>query len=267
MRTRPLIIALFYSTVMASAQYQIPVPNDYIPDRVEGRNYYDYLDESLPVSDTSGWASIVKETDFSDLVTEDAEEKEEPAAVENNRSSSNSSSYRSPRRSGSWNAGGFIRIFLVLLAIGLLIFVILSLRGETNIFKGDRKIRRKSGNITLREIEDNLESIDLRTPIQRAVDQQDFRLAVRLYYLKCIQSLSDKRIIRWKRDKTNGEYLREMPPGELRARFAELTLVFERLWYGEQALNDAQFQRVQRMFDAFLQQTKAQQTAKKEAAL
>ena len=58
-----------------------------------------------------------------------------------------------------------------------------------------------------------------------AIDQKDFRLAVRYLYLNCIKRLDIKNIIRYANDKTNYEYLKEIQFSEISRTFKSL------LWF------------------------------------
>ncbi|MEO0779887.1 MAG: DUF4129 domain-containing protein, partial [Bacteroidota bacterium] len=88
------------------------------------------------------------------------------------------------------------------------------------------------------------------------IAQGDYRLAARLYYLAIIKELSLHEAIQWKRDKTNRDYLRELVGHPLRDEFRALTLVFERIWYGDRALEEADFPLLQARFEQLLQATK-----------
>jgi len=68
--------------------------------------------------------------------------------------------------------------------------------------------------------------------IRAAKEKGDYALAMRLYYLAIIKEMSLKKLIKWKRDKTNGEYLRELRSSNFFTEFNEVTNIFERIWYG-----------------------------------
>lgn len=74
---------------------------------------------------------------------------------------------------------------------------------------------------------------DLTGRLAEAEARGDYRLAVRLGYLLVLRALADRDLIRWLPDKTNQQYLRELPAGPLRDQLAPLTRQFEVAWYGE----------------------------------
>jgi hypothetical protein len=67
--------------------------------------------------------------------------------------------------------------------------------------------------------------------IRQSVNASDFRSAVRYVFLKTMQSLADKNLIVWRKEKTNVEYYLELPPA-CRSEFRRLAEVFDRIWYG-----------------------------------
>jgi hypothetical protein len=95
------------------------------------------------------------------------------------------------------------------------------------------------------EIEENLHKAELLDPIQRAIAAGDYPMAVRLYYLSMLKELSVRNYILWKRDKTNGAYLRELAGSPLFPTVQEVTLVFERVWYGKVELTRTDFDQLE----------------------
>jgi Domain of unknown function (DUF4129) len=74
---------------------------------------------------------------------------------------------------------------------------------------------------------------DLAARLAEAEAAGNYRLAVRLGYLTALRQLADRDLVRWLPDKTNIQYVRELPIGPLRDQFARLTRQFEVAWYGE----------------------------------
>ena len=225
-------------------------------DTVRGPGYEQYLTDPLPAPSADGWADLTDGIEYDDTLRErNPTEEETPQATPT----------RNP--SASRGATEAFKLLLLLVAVGLLVFAIVQWRGGNHFFKTNRRIKRRGADVSLREIEENLDSVDLRTPLERAIADGNFRRAVRLLYLQSIQRLDEKRLVRWQIDKTNGEYLRELAAGELRTRFAEVTLVFERLWYGERDLDRAQFTAVHREFNELLLRIEQHAVSPKSTAL
>jgi len=97
----------------------------------------------------------------------------------------------------------------------------------------------------------HLERVDVEQRIAAAEARDDFREAVRWHYLCGLQRLAAADLITWQMDKTNHQYLQEVPAGSLRRRFSDLTLQFEYVWYGDQSIDAARYQHIRRSFEHF----------------
>ncbi|OIN57719.1 DUF4129 domain-containing protein [Arsenicibacter rosenii] len=82
-------------------------------------------------------------------------------------------------------------------------------------------------------ITENIHEINFEQAIDEAVQRRNFRLAIRLLYLQTLKQLTDKRLIDWKPDKTNRQYLVELIHTPLHQDFDRLTTRFEYVWYGD----------------------------------
>lgn len=103
---------------------------------------------------------------------------------------------------------------------------------------------------------ENPEEMPLEALLDQALAQKQFRSAIRLYYLKTLKDLADRKLIHWQADKTNHDYLRELETGTFHEPFAELTRVFEVAWYGETQLDEQGFRDAQQQFTQFAQLVK-----------
>lgn len=146
---------------------------------------------------------------------------------------------------GSW----FLKVIVIVLAIVAIVFLLRALIGRD--FKRNKKIDTGQ-KITVEELEDRLEEAALTPLIEQALKAGDYRLAVRLYYLSVLQCFSQKKLITWKKDKTNREYLRELSSTAFYDSFRNITGVFERVWYGQHALDARQYARLEPQFTDLL---------------
>jgi hypothetical protein len=69
--------------------------------------------------------------------------------------------------------------------------------------------------------------------------------------------LSAQRAITWRKNKTNRQYLQEMRSSKQYSEFRILTLIFERVRYGGQQLDQGQFEQIKPGFQSFLQPNSA----------
>ena len=117
----------------------------------------------------------------------------------------------------------------------------------------NRQIARDGAEITLDNLEAYLPETDLERFLREALTQQNYTLAVRLYFLQIIKGLSDKGAIHWSIEKTNRDYLREMRSHRLEQAFRQATRQFERIWYGNVPLTPSGFALVEPEFKSLLQ--------------
>jgi hypothetical protein len=147
----------------------------------------------------------------------------------------------------------FAQFVLILLAVFLLAFVVYkAVVGDTILI--NNKIQRTKSPTTLKEIETNLHEADVESFLEKALNEKKYRLAIRLYYLAIIKELSVKSAIVWKKDKTNGHYLRELRSHKhpKLKEFSNVTRIFEYVWYSDMDFDGGQFQEVRIDFKELL---------------
>ena len=144
--------------------------------------------------------------------------------------------------------GAALKFIVILLGIGILVFFLIKALGNENLFSPKDKKLKPATVIDLKNIEENLEEAELANPIRQAIAEGNYTLAVRLYYLAILKDLSLNKKIKWKKDKTNGEYLREIAGTPAFSDFQKITLVFERIWYGKMELKKGDFLKVEKLF-------------------
>ncbi|OAQ41835.1 hypothetical protein A5893_01585 [Pedobacter psychrophilus] len=103
---------------------------------------------------------------------------------------------------------------------------------------------------------ENINELNFDEEIKKAISNANYRLALRLLYLKSLKELSGKNYIVWDASKTNSQYLRELKDQNMREQFGRLTLQFEFAWYGNFDLNQTDFSDAQQEFSSFQEQIK-----------
>ena len=97
----------------------------------------------------------------------------------------------------------------------------------------------------------DISGVDFDELIAGHLKLREYRIAVRLMYHKALQELSARSLIKWKIDKTNTDYLSELAGSTLRGNFAELTRIFEHIWYGNFDLAEDSYAAVRDSFYGF----------------
>ena len=111
--------------------------------------------------------------------------------------------------------------------------------------------RKRTASIAFEDLVEDIEGMDFDHLIAEATAARAYRRAVRLLYLKTLKRLTTENLIDWQRDKTNHEYIDELHRPDLRAAFAELTYLFEYIWYGDFPVDESGFERVRQRFARF----------------
>ncbi len=95
---------------------------------------------------------------------------------------------------------------------------------------------------------EDLTETDLDSLLQQALAKNDFRAAVRLYYIKLLKHLHVSGHIHWKKDKTNRDYASELTTTPFVRKFKKLMTAYEITWYGERTPSAHEFELLQADF-------------------
>ena len=123
--------------------------------------------------------------------------------------------------------------------------------------EGVAKRNRKVGSIdgySIESLEENLEETDLDHYLRMAIEANDFKSAVRIFYLAIIKTLHERRLIKWRREKTNFDYVYEMRPTNFFMRFRDMTRAFEIVWYGDLEVTEHEYRVMETEFRKFLKE-------------
>ena len=138
---------------------------------------------------------------------------------------------------------------LWVLIIGAFVIVIILFLLKSNIALFDRASAPIGlGNEVSSE---TLFSYDYKKAIDEAVEQRDFRLAIRLYYLQTLMLLARTNHITYKEDFTNSDYLRQLQQSSFYSHFKKITRHFEYAWYGKFAVSADRFKTIENDFQLF----------------
>ncbi len=146
-------------------------------------------------------------------------------------------------------SNNIVRNISLLVLAGLIIFLVIKFSGAgvLALFTG----KGRSVPLPYSESAENIHEINFDAEIENAVRNRDYRLAVRLSYLKCLKRLSDSGLIAWQIDKTNSDYISELINSGKQDKFKLLTRQFEYIWYGEFKIDQATFYEIQNQFGEF----------------
>ena len=98
---------------------------------------------------------------------------------------------------------------------------------------------------------ENIFEINYQKEIEKAVSAGDYRLAIRLMFLRLLKHLSQKRVIEYKQERTNFDYLSQLHATRYYNDFFRLTRNYEYTWYGKFDVNRETFGIIKNEFEDF----------------
>lgn len=161
---------------------------------------------------------------------------------------------RNDSESLSINLGPFGWIFYLALTVALIYLVyILFNEGGSGLFSSKQNRRLHIYEDITAE---NIENADINRLINNAENSNDYRLAIRYYYLLVLKQLSIKNYIKFEDDKTNAEYLNEISKTAFSKEFGYTSYLYNYIWYGEFSLNTAEYNKAKNNFVTLLSKVK-----------
>lgn len=100
------------------------------------------------------------------------------------------------------------------------------------------------------ELADNISETDFEGLLHEALREGNHRLAVRFLYLRLLQSLDMKGLVKWEKFKTNAEYYLELKDKNLKKDFRDASRWYEYIWYGDFQIDDQAYVSAERVFTA-----------------
>lgn len=136
-------------------------------------------------------------------------------------------------------------LVIVVLFLGILLWYLF----QNNIVGRNRAI---AGDKAGEEITaDNIFEINYQKEIEKAINARDHRLAIRLMFLRLLKQLSQKKIIEYKQERTNFDYLSQLYSTSYYNDFFRLTRNYEYTWYGKFDVNPETFRIIKNEFENF----------------
>ncbi|MGB3076100.1 MAG: DUF4129 domain-containing protein, partial [Chitinophagales bacterium] len=143
-----------------------------------------------------------------------------------------------------------LRVIALVILFAVLLIILLRAFG-VNIFLGKKKTKTEK-IFSAEEFDEDFPETELDRLLREAIERNDFRLAVRIYYLMAMKELTNKKLILWRKEKTNFDYVLELRETAQYKSFREVTLLFERVWYGEFPVSEQRFLELSERFKNFL---------------
>ena len=142
---------------------------------------------------------------------------------------------------------GFFKILAIVLGLAVIGGLIYSFMGGTS--KTNTKLAVEELESSLAEMEENLPTVDVETPLEKAIRLGEYRMATRMYFLLIIQKIANQGVIKWRKDKTNRAYINEVRQQSYLPQFMSAVLTYEKAWFGVGEVTKDDFEKNREMFE------------------
>ncbi|CAM1333251.1 DUF4129 domain-containing protein [Tenacibaculum aestuariivivum] len=146
---------------------------------------------------------------------------------------------------------GFLKVVLKILpyiTAGIILFLILKFFLKVN-FINILGAKKAKAIVSLSDEEILINKSDLPTLINKAINNQNYKLATRYYYLLLLKNLSENELISWQQEKTNEDYIRELSLNKILYKdFKKLSHLYDYVWYGEFLIDKEKFLQAEASF-------------------
>lgn len=143
-----------------------------------------------------------------------------------------------------------LKIFYVVIFVLVVFFIVKAI-----INKEGKWVFGKSSDksiIPITDVESNIYEADFKALIASAESENNYRLAIRYYYLYLLKNLSQSGIIEYDVEKTNNDYHYEIASEQIKKEFSYTSYLYNYIWYGEFDIDQVQFKKAKTAFNQFL---------------
>ncbi|MFA5574032.1 MAG: hypothetical protein WC994_03140 [Brumimicrobium sp.] len=148
-----------------------------------------------------------------------------------------------------------IQLIFYLIGIGLVAFLVYRLI----ISRSSKGTLTNNENDFAEDVNpETIKKSDLQTELKKAIDEENYRLAIRIYYIQTLKAFVEAGFIKWKKKKTNYHYLLEVSGKKEFFDFQKAIQIYEWTWYGKNEPKPATFERFSKFFNHFLKQIESE---------
>ena len=225
-----LLSLLCWSTVAAQSGAW-----DYEGQEIESRTF-----------DQENWEDLSESLDYSGSAPKPREPRERSAPEP-------TESPDPPSFDGFPDLSPFFKILLLSLVVGALGWIIYSVvrANELSFAPGTDDITEEDDLTNIVRLEEELDKRNVDPYLLKAETENNYHLAVRLHFLALLKQMNEQRLIQWKKNRTNRAYLNQVRGEYYYATFRQLTLTFERVWYGNYHPPKEEYESIKTQFEEY----------------
>ncbi|NOT51721.1 MAG: hypothetical protein HOP10_10645 [Chitinophagaceae bacterium] len=144
----------------------------------------------------------------------------------------------------------FQTLLWIVIVGGFAAFIALYLSGS-NVGLFRRRTETVASESETDEIPQDIFAINYQKEIDKAAATGNYRLAIRLMFLRLLKQMTERNIIQYKHDKTNFDYLMQLQPTSYYNSFFRVTRNYEYSWYGKFPVSEETYKTIRNDFAQF----------------
>lgn len=139
-------------------------------------------------------------------------------------------------------------LWLIVIGGFVAFLVIYLLNSNVNLFrKSSRIIDEEETDV----MTDDIFAISYAKEIDKATANGDYRLAIRLMFLRLLRNMAEREIINYKQDRTDFDYLLQLQSTRFYSEFFRIVRHYEYSWYGKFSVDSEKYERIKNDFEKF----------------
>ncbi len=131
-------------------------------------------------------------------------------------------------------------VFAILILVALIVIALIIKNAKAPATIGKNRIEAR----TLEEAEENLPDVELNNILATALNDENWKIALRIQFLMLLQALIYADLIIWKKRKTNQQFVEEISDESIKRPFKIAVDAFDPAWYGTNQLNKDEFEAI-----------------------
>ncbi|MDF2457347.1 MAG: hypothetical protein K0R51_3340 [Cytophagaceae bacterium] len=193
--------------------------------------------------DSTTWRNLTKDLTYGDTL----EHKKKPDTKTKPKEESKTRSFP------SFGFGSAMtKYILFALVIAAIVFLLYRLIGSA-FLSGNTKITKSQATFEILHDDEQMMQKDLNSLLEEALQRKDYKTAIRILFIQSLQDLQTYEWIKWKKEKTNRDYLNELMQRDAFVPFGSMVLLYEKAWYSESGATQEDWE----AFSTFRQQIKS----------
>lgn len=157
----------------------------------------------------------------------------------------------------SWINSPLIMYIVLFLIVAFLLFTLYKLFGKDLLSSDNSVDVIEYKLLTEEDLEDRFNEMDLDELLKKALDRNDWKMAIRIQFLILLKTLINDGQIRWNKDLTNFQIVYQLKSREDRSDMKAIVKEFELVWYGDQSSSEELYTTFEKKVNALIKSKKA----------